>query len=481
MPRSLLDRRDPFAGGFGHPFADGAGRVIIVSNRLPMTASVRLGGVRLHRSTGGLASGLRGVQERSRGLWIGWSGVSADEPDVRRTIDEQLAEVGAVAVPLDEAEIDGFYRRYANGVLWPVLHGFPARDELGAWTAYVRANHRYADAVARHAKPGDRIWIHDYHLMLVPELLRQRRPDVRIGFFLHTPFPSSETFATVPHAPALLRGLLGADVVGVHTREYARNFLGAVQAMLPNEIRGDDITVGDRTVSAFACPLGIDVDAFAGIASSPSVITETRRLRSAEAGAVLLGVDRLDYTKGIPSRLLAFEKLLETRPALRGRIRLRQLAVPSREDVGGYPEIRAEVESIAARINSTFGRSDWTPVDYQYRSVGLEELVSLYCSADVMLVTPLRDGMNLVAKEFVASRIDDDGVLILSECAGAAAELRAALRVDPTDVAALAGTYESALTMLPAERRVRMRRLRRAVESNDVYRWAGLFVDALRR
>jgi trehalose 6-phosphate synthase/phosphatase len=455
--------------------------VIIVSNRLPMTASVRRGGVRLHRSTGGLASGLRGVQERSRGLWIGWSGISADEPDVRRTIDEQLAEVGAVAVPFDEDEIDGFYRRYSNGVLWPMLHGFPVRDELGAWEAYVRANHRYADAVARHAKAGDRVWIHDYHLMLVPELLRQRRPDVRIGFFLHTPFPPSETFASVPHAAALLRGLLGADVVGVHTREHARNFIDTVESLLPNEVRGDDITVGDRVVSAFACPLGVDVDAFAEIASSPSVVAETRRLRGAENGALLLGVDRLDYTKGIPSRLRAFELLLETRPALHGHVRLRQLAVPSREDVGGYAEIRAEVEGIAARINSRFGRLNWTPVDYQYRSVDLAELVALYRSADVMLVTPLRDGMNLVAKEFVASRVDDDGVLILSECAGAAVELRAALRVDPTDIAALAGTYESALTMLPAERRVRMRRLRRAVETNDVYRWAGLFVDALRR
>jgi trehalose 6-phosphate synthase/phosphatase len=303
---------------------------------------------------------------------------------------------------------------------------------------------------------------------------------VRIGFFLHTPFPPGETFASVPHAALLLRGLLGADVVGMHTREHSRNFVDAVQALLPNDVRGDDISVGNRVVSAFACPLGIDVDAFASIASSPSVIAEARRLRSAEDGALLLGVDRLDYTKGIPARLLAFERLLEMRPALRGHIRLRQLAVPSREDVGGYPEIRAEVEGIAARINARFGRSDWTPVDYQYRSVDIETLVALYRSADVMLVTPLRDGMNLVAKEFVASRVDDDGVLILSECAGAAAELRAALRVDPTDIAALAGTYESALTMLPAERRVRMRRLRRAVQSNDVYRWAGLFVDALR-
>jgi trehalose 6-phosphate synthase/phosphatase len=481
MPRSQLNRKDPFAGGFGHPFADGAGRVIIVSNRLPMTASVRSGDVRLHRSSGGLASGLRGVQERSRGLWIGWSGVTAGEPDIRRNIEEQLAEVGAVAVPFDEEEIDGFYRRYANGVLWPVLHGFPARSELGAWEAYVCANQRYADAVARHAKPGDRVWIHDYHLMLVPELLRRRRRDVRIGFFLHTPFPPSETFASVPHAAALLTGLLGADVVGVHTREHLRNFIGAVEALLPNEIDGDDVTVGKRTVSGFACPLGVDVDAFESIASSPSVIAETRRLRGAEDGALLLGVDRLDYTKGIPTRLHAFERLLEMRPALRGHIRLRQLAVPSREDVGGYPEIRAEVEGIAARINTRFGRSNWTPVEYQYRSVDLETLVAYYRSADVMLVTPLRDGMNLVAKEFVASRVDDDGVLILSECAGAAAELRAALRVDPTDVAALAGTYEAALSMLPAERRVRMRRLRRSVQSNDVYRWAGLFVDSLRR
>jgi trehalose 6-phosphate synthase/phosphatase len=316
--------------------------------------------------------------------------------------------------------------------------------------------------------------------MLVPQLLRQRRPDVRIGFFLHTPFPPSATFTSLPHAAALVRGLLGADVVGVHTREHARNFIASVQALLPNDTRGDEICVGHRVVSAFACPLGVDVNALAALAVSPAVVAESRRLRSGDNGALLLGVDRLDYTKGIPQRLLAFERLLDARPDLRGQVRLWQLAVPSREDVGGYAEIRAEVEGIVAGINARFGQPDWTPIEYQYRSVDIETLVALYRSADVMLVTPLCDGMNLVAKEFVASRVDDDGVLILSERAGAAAELRSALLVDPADPCALAGAYESALTMLPAERRVRMRRLRRAVRSNDVYRWAGFFIDALR-
>jgi trehalose 6-phosphate synthase/phosphatase len=363
-----------------------------------------------------------------------------------------------------------------------MLHGFPARAELDAWAEYVRANRRYANAVARHAKPGDRVWIHDYHLMLVPELLRRRRPDVRIGFFLHTPFPSSETFASVPHAPLLLRGLLGADVIGMHTREHSRNFLDAVAMLLPNDIRGDDISVGNRIVNAFACPLGIDVDAFATIASSPPVIAETRRMRSAEDGALLLGVDRLDYTKGIPTRLLAFERLLEMRPALRGHIRLRQLAVPSREDVGGYPEIRAEVEGIAARINAKFGRSDWTPVDYQYRSVDIETLVALYRSADVMLVTPLRDGMNLVAKEYIAAQDPDDpGVLVLSRFAGAAQECKEALLVNPYDTEAVAGALNRALSMPLEERRARHKSLLAVLTKNDIAHWAERFLETLTR
>jgi trehalose 6-phosphate synthase/phosphatase len=423
----------------------------------------------LRRSSGGLATGLRGVHERANSLWIGWTGLpDGQAPEVRSTLGMKMRDAGAIAVSLDEDEIDGFYRRYANGVLWPLLHDLPMRSEFGHWTTYRRVNERYADTAARHARPGDRLWVHDYQLMLVPQLLRERRPDVRIGFFLHSPFPKPETFTSLPHAAALLEGLLGADIVGFHTREYARHFLAAVRTLLPYSVSADQITVGERQVSALAWPMGIDVASFEAYAEAPAVVSEAKRIRG--DGFLFLGVDRLDYTKGIPQRLVAFERLLDTRPELHGQVRLLQLAVPSREDV----------EGLVARINARFSRPDWTPVEYQHRSVDVETLVTLYRAADVMLVTSLRDGMNLVAKEFVAARVDCDGILILSEHAGAASELRTALLVDPHDVDALAGTYEAALAMSPTERWVRMRRLRRAVRMNDVHRWAAFFIEALR-
>ena len=453
-------------------------RVIIVSNRLPWTASAD--GSRLHRSSGGLATGLARIHERSKGLWIGWSGLSAAaSPEARRAMERQLRDVGAVAVVLDEAEIAGFYRRFSNEALWPVLHGGEPAAGADDWATYQAVNRRYADAVAAHLRPGDRVWVHDYHLMLVPGMLRQRCPDVHVGFFLHTPFPDAGVFARLPWRAALLEGLLGADVIGFHTRDYQRRFLAAVQATLAHATTAGEVLVGERTVSAFACPMGVDTAMWEAEARRPDVVAAAAHIARSVGGPLFVGVDRLDYTKGIPQRLLAFERLLRLRPELRGRARLVQLAVPSREDVGGYRQLREEAEAIVARVNRELARPGWVPIEYLYGSVDVPTLVALYRAADVMLVTPLCDGMNLVAKEFVASRVDEGGVLVLSEHAGAAVELRAALRVEPRDVDALALAYEAAIGMSPAERRVRMRRLRLAVRSNSVFDWAARFLDAM--
>jgi trehalose 6-phosphate synthase/phosphatase len=458
------------------------GRLLIVSNRLPMTMRVHDGTVRVQRSNGGLATGLRGVHEDTGGLWIGWPGLSTEQagalwPEMQR----RLAAVGAAGIPLSRHELDGFYSRYSNGALWPVLHDrvdHPNPDD-DARALYRGVNERYADAVIERLRPGDRVWVHDYQLMLVPRLVRARCPDARIGFFLHTPFPDPSSFATLPHAAALLDGLLGADVVGFHTSTYARRFLHAVGEQLHVQARGDDVLVGARRVHVCAFPMGIDVASFDACAADPAVRAEAQRLRGSRGVARFLGVDRLDYTKGIAERLLAFERLLIRSPEWRGRVQLSQLAVPSREDVRAYRSLRERVERVVNRINGAFARPGWTPVEYHYGSVDMSALVALYRATDVMLVTPIRDGMNLVAKEFVASRSDLRGTLVLGERAGAAEELRSSLLVDPNDTEALVRAYRTALDMSSAEQRTRMRGLRRIVASNDVFRWAAGFLGTL--
>ena len=451
-----------------------AGRLIVVSNRLPVT--VRWQGMEpvLVPSSGGLATGLRGVHERGGTRWVGWAGVAAGPTaEADRLVARRLAARDAVGVPLSAAEITGFYDRYANGVLWPVLHDRtdvapPAPADLEHYRA---VNERFADVIARELRPGDRVWIHDYHLMLLPRLLRERCPGARIGFFLHTPFPAPATLAAVPEHAALLDGLLGADVVGLHTGAYVARFLAAATTLLGRSGTSREVADGARRVRVHASAMSIDVAAFEARAGAADVAARVAALR-APAGPLFVGVDRLDYTKGIPERLRAFARLLERRPELRGHARLLQLAVPSREEVPAYQALRAEVRGLVGQINRRFGDGGWTPVEYVYGSVDAIDLAALYRSADVMLVTPLRDGMNLVAKEFVASRTDLDGVLVLSEQAGAAGELRAALLVDPTDVDGLATAYETALDLSPTERRVRMRRLRQVVRRHDVHQWA---------
>ncbi|HET9986236.1 MAG TPA: trehalose-6-phosphate synthase [Longimicrobiales bacterium] len=451
----------------------------MASNRLPVTACVEGDVVQTRPSDGGLATGLRGVAREWPVVWFGWRGLAGEVDDGIAEPAPGMDGSATVGISLDEEEVARFYRRCCNGVLWPVLHGWtdepPAGDE--DWRTYRAVNERYAEAILGQLRPGDRVWIHDYHLLLLPRLLRERRPDVPIGFFLHTPFPAPEVFQAVPRSAELLEGMLGADVVGFHTSEYAGNFLRAVES-IGYVTRGSDVRVGGRRACVKVHPMGIDVDSFARLGTDAEVLAQVAELR-ARGGALFVGVDRLDYTKGIPQRLLAFERMLEMHPELRGQVSLVQVAVPSREEIGAYRDLREVVETLVRRINRRFGRSDWVPVDYLYGRVDLTALAALYRAADVMVVTSLRDGLNLVAKEFVATRADGDGVLILSEFAGAAAELRPALRVNPNRIAELAEAYRVALAMPEAERRERMRELRRAVEANNVFHWAAALLDDL--
>jgi trehalose 6-phosphate synthase/phosphatase len=458
-------------------------RLLIVSNRLPVTARPTGGGVTVERSSGGLATGMKGPHERLGGLWIGWPGdLEGLSPEARAGVDRQLAELRLVPVPLTPDEVARFYESYSNGVLWPLFHYFAARLplEVRDFDVYERVNARFADAVEAHYRPGDLVWVHDYQLMLVPQMLRERIPDALIGFFLHIPFPSSEVFRLLPQRERIVEGLLGSDVVGFHTAAYLRHFASSVLRLTSAHAEVDRIRWRHGEVRLGVFPMGIDALQFSERAESPEVraLAQTHRTDGAQ---LLVGVDRLDYTKGIPRRLLAFETLLRNHPELSGKVRLVQVAVPSREKVEAYREFRDDVDALVGRIHGEFATPSWSPVHYLYRGLAQDEIVALYRAADAVLVTPLRDGMNLVAKEFVASRPDGDGVLVLSEFAGAASELSEAVRVNPYDIDRTAEAFHRALTMPEEERRGRMAVLRERVMAYDVHGWASAFVAQLER
>jgi trehalose 6-phosphate synthase/phosphatase len=456
-------------------------RVLIVANRLPVTVKPTDTGVEVQRSSGGLATGLLRPHEQSAGLWIGWSGAGNLSPDQQAELDRQLADMRLVGVPLTNEQVSRYYEGFSNGVLWPLFHYLLDQVPLHVrdWEPYVEVNERFAGVVAQHYQPGDLIWVHDYQLLLLPALLRERLPDARIGFFLHIPFPSEELFRTLPERDQLLRGLLGADLVGFHTPTYLRHFAASLTQILGLTIEIDRVQLANREVRLGVFPMGIDAETFRSLADDPAVQAEASALRGDGTVRLIVGVDRLDYTKGIPRRLLAYERMLQNHPDLREKVRLIQVAVPSRTGIEAYQDFRSLVDELVGRINGDFGTPRWVPVHYIFRNLSEPELVALYRAADVMLVTPLRDGMNLVAKEFVASRTDGDGVLVLSEFAGASWELPEAVQVNPYDVDGTAEACYRALMMNIEERKSRLGPLRSRVETYDVHRWAATFLEQL--
>ena len=456
-------------------------RVLIVSNRLPVTVRAGADGVEVQPSVGGVATGLRGPHERSGGLWIGWPGLVDPLPEKDRPVlAEQLEAMRLVEVPLTREEVQRYYESYSNGVLWPLFHYFASELplEIEGFEDYERVNRRFAEAVVAHHRPGDLIWIQDYQLMRVPALIRARIPEARIGFFLHIPFPSSETFRILPQREQILEGLLGADLVGFHTAAYVRHFSSSVLRTTGAWTDVDRIPWRGRDVRLGVFPMGVDAAHWRELAGDPGVAEEIHTLR-AGSQRLLLGIDRLDYTKGIPRRLLAYEQLLLRHPELREHVRLVQVAVPSRTGVGAYQGLRETVEALVGRINGRFATTTWSPVRYLAHGLSPPEVTALYRAADVLVVTPIRDGMTLVAKEFIAARTDGDGVLVLSEFTGAAAELAEALLVNPYDLEGTAEALCRALQMQPEERHIRMTALRARVETYDVHRWAREFLERL--
>ncbi len=459
----------------------GAGRarpLVVVSNRLPYEAVDDAGPRAFRRSAGGLVAALEPVLAARGGVWVGWDGAVGDpSADAERESPPARDGVRYHAVPLSAHEIALFYAGFANRTLWPLFHYSVDRTWIdgAAWEAYERVNERFARVAWAESVGEALVWVHDYHLLRVPHHLRRLRPRGRIAFFLHIPFPATDVFRILPWARSLLRGMLACDLVAFHTPVYALHFLACAERLLGCEVdrAAGLVRFEGHAVAVRALPISIDA---AHVEELARAVRPVRRRRHRPRVAEVLAVDRLDYTKGIHERLLAVERLFDRHPALRRRVRFTQLMVPSRERVADYASLKRRIDEAVGRINGRFAEEGWSPVRYLVRSLPLAELVPLYRGADVALVTPLRDGMNLVAKEYVAAQVENDGVLVLSELAGAADDLQEALLVNPFDIDAVAETLHRALTMPEDERRARMSALRDRVRANDVHAWVGRFL-----
>ncbi len=422
---------------------------------------------------------------KSGGDWIGWPGGSVEDDDEERRAIlqgwEQTERCISVEFPAEIAT--RFYEGYANQCLWPVFHSFPSQLKFDAkdWDAYVEANRIFCKAVVLRHQPGDLVWVHDYHLMLLPQMLRDELPDAAIGFFLHIPFPSSDIFPILPRREDLLQGLLGADLVAFQTHGHLQQFRSALLRVLGVESKINKVPIGARVMRLEALPIGIAPEEYTGLLANDQKTARyyaewVERYRGRK---VVLAVDRLDYTKGVPQRLRAYAGLLKSSSELKDRVILIQIAVPTREGIESYQDLRTEVNQLVGEINGKLGTPDWTPVVYINRAIEREELVALYKLADVCWVGPLRDGMNLVAKEYVACKGDGRGVLTLSEFAGAAAEMGEALMINPFDEERTALSVERALTLDERERQLRMRALHSRVLRNNVFNWGDRFLTSL--
>ncbi len=463
-------------------------RLILISNRLPFALQPAEDGQWIVTpSPGGLVSALGPVLRGRGGTWIGWPGVAGEIPDAPAAEATRDAGYEVVPVALSEAERDEFYYGYSNEVIWPLFHDLQSfcHFEPAFWETYKAVNERYAEAIARHCQPGDFIWVHDYHLMYVAQALRERGVHAALTFFLHIPFPPYDIFAKLPQQQRLLRALLQFDLLGFQTRRDLRNFLQCVRRVMPegNLLPSRKLQVirfDKRKIRAGRFPIGIDFESFEKGAVSEEVARRARELRAAFPGCqLMLGVDRLDYSKGIPERLRAFRDALERYEELRGRVVLIQNVVPSRVEIPRYHEFKDRIDRLVGDINGRFSTDTWLPVHYRFRSLDRDDLLAHYRACEIALVTPLKDGMNLVAKEYCACCVDKNGVLILSQFAGAAEQLkRGAQLVNPYDVEQVADTILKAFRMNRAERSARMKRMRRAVSNENVFRWVDSFLTA---
>lgn len=454
-------------------------RLVVVSNRGPYRISNSPRGIKYERTVGGLVTSLLPMLEQIGGEWIAWG-----EPAGRYALPVRKPRFDLRYLPLTTEQVRGFYHGFSNGALWPLCHYFlgRVRYDLAEWQMYEQVNQLFAQAALEDAGEGDIIWMHDYQLARAPYFIRRQRPPAQMLFFWHIPFPAADLFKTLPWRRPFLESLLACDLVGFHIPEYAHNFRGAIAEILDAQIDGDTIHYAGRRTRILARPIGIDYAAIDHEARSRRAEARVQRLRDAlGAGMLIVGVERMDYTKGIVERLRAVEYLLEHRPAWQGKFSLIQIVTPSRLDVEAYRQKKREIDEAVGRINGRFSDGIWIPVRYLHRSFSPSELIAYYRAADIALVTPLRDGLNLVAKEYVASRIHTDGVVILSEFAGAAYQLPESLITNPYSPEDMATTLEQALRMPKAEQLWRMEAMRNRLKAEDIKWWANEFLQGLNR
>ena len=468
-------------------------KTIIVSNRLPLQIKLQKNNLEVKPSVGGLATGMKSIHEDGNGVWIGWSGLTEEDlnESVSRQVNQALEQVNCASVPLTQENIDNFYLGFSNKALWPHFHYFMEYTEFekDQWDSYQEVNQKFANVVLKHLEDGDKVWVHDYQLLLLPKMIKDKKPEATIGFFLHIPFPSYEIFRTFPWREDLLEGMLGSDLIGFHTYDYERHFLSSVRRILRLEVQFNEISYEDRIVKVDSFPMGIDYDKFHHAAKKHVNLPNDKKselrkrlddhIQSSSNAKLILSIDRMDYTKGIPNRIKAFEYFLDKYPQFKEKVRLVMLAVPSRSDVPQYRKLKRETDELVGRINGKFATVSWTPIWYFYRSMPFENLIDLYTSSDIALVTPIRDGMNLVAKEYVATRVNQDGVLILSEMAGASNELDEAILINPNNFEELANALKNALEMPLEEQKKRMGILQKRLSRYTVEKWAKEFMKSL--
>ncbi|MEW6040916.1 MAG: bifunctional alpha,alpha-trehalose-phosphate synthase (UDP-forming)/trehalose-phosphatase [Elusimicrobiota bacterium] len=467
-------------------------RLIIVSNRLPFTVENKGGVLEFTESAGGLVSGISSYLDslknssfsKNEYVWVGWPGITLPETLKGELKKKAYSEFRSYPVFLAEDAMGAFYHGFCNKTIWPLFHYFPsyAVYDPEYWEQYKKVNSDFCDAVAEIIRPGDVVWVHDYHLMLLPGLLRKKFSDANIGFFLHIPFPSFEIFRLLPNKwrQEILTGLLGADLVGFHTHDYTQYFLRCVLRLLGYEHTLGRLIVEGRIVRADTFPMGIDYDKFHGAPASPGVAAERETLLNTLGSyKVVLSVDRLDYSKGIINRIEAFNIFLEKNPPWHGKITLLLVVVPSRIGVEHYQNLKEQIDKSIGKINGKFGSINWTPIIYQYKYFSFNQLVALYTISDIALITPLRDGMNLIAKEYIASRTDKTGVLILSEMAGASKELGEAIIINPNNREEIAEAIMAAIEMPPEEQKHRNSIMQARIGRYDVVKWADDFFNKL--
>ena len=468
--------------------------LIIVSNRLPIQVTFESSLLDIKPSVGGLATGLSSIHPNDKSVWVGWIGIEEEGipcDEVKDELMERIIAQHCIPVSLTHGEIENYYHGFSNRIIWPLFHYFTeyAKFSSKKWKGYSEVNAKFAEEILEHAGPKDLIWVHDYHLMLLPALLRKERPSLKLGFFLHIPFPSFEIFRILPCRVEILEGLLGADIIGFHTFEYQQHFLDCVARLLPAEVDCNCVIYKGHRSEVNVYPMGIDADKFEKEAIAQVEVPGFRLNLKEELQKYtqknpdikyILSIDRLDYTKGIANRIKAFDFFLKNNPWAVGKVRLLMVAVPSRTNVPQYQQLKKEIDELVGGINSKYATLSWSPIWYFYRSFPFRNLVELYSACDIALITPVRDGMNLVCKEYIMCRPDKTGVLILSEMAGAAKELSEALLINPVSFKEISDALVQALTMPKEEQKKRMEEMQERVKKFNVAKWAKGFVADLK-